>query len=343
MRFCFKFLSVLLLPFLISSVSVSAQFSETDSPDSLSLGRVSFQFNTDSALAIINNKFQNAFTVYPGDTINVETGLTSVKLSVIHDHLYEKVFSLKKDSLISINHDFKNLPLTKGLLNGNHAARKFFNANLLVISDEESEIYLNDQLVGKNFVYLNAPTTKNTIMVQNPEVYQSLFIQNISTISTSDYSFRVVENYIRPQESTSKRLAFFPGFSQAYKYQGTKAILIRIGMGASLLGLTTFEAKYRIDRKEYDNLLDRYNNSISILEVTALGDQLHEKEQSLRTSSRIRNTSLFALAGIYVFNVLDGFFTKPKTGYRNEKPLNFYLSTNHESGVNLNFNLELGN
>tara|TARA_R110000868_G_scaffold378658_7_gene644213 strand:+ start:8083 stop:9111 length:1029 start_codon:yes stop_codon:yes gene_type:complete len=330
--------------FLFSTgILVSAQDSTEMSSDTLKYGIVILEFNTDSALAVVNNQYQEPLFVKNGDSIKVKTGNTSIKLSVIHDYIFEKIFNVIEDSIYNISHDFEFLPLTKKVLNGNLAARQFFNANLLVITDEESDIYLNDELVGREFAYLDAPTGTNSIQAKSSTSYQSLYISNRSRISNSAYYFRIVERYIKPKESTSKALAFLPGFSQAYKYQGNKASLIRISMGTTFLSLSTFSIKYRLDKNKYDDLLDRYNNSVSNSEVTALGDQLVKKEKSLHNAALIRNISLYALSGIYIYNVLDGLFNKPKSGYRKTKPYSFYLGSDELSSLSFNFNLELGN
>lgn len=329
---------------LISSfISIYAQENDELRPSTTSFGTLVFDFNVDSALVILNNQYRDAFYVYKGDTVNVKTGETSIKISVMHDYLFEKVLTVIEDSLFIINHDFQFLPLTKKVLNGNFAARRYFNANLLVITDEDSDIYLNEELVGKEFVYLNAPTGNNLVQARNSTTYQSLYVKNSVQITNSDFSFRIIERHIKPLESTSKTLSFLPGFSQAYKYQGTKALFIRASLGTLFAALSALEVKYRIDKKEYDDLLFEYRTTKNSSNATNLGDILETKDDNLKTLARYRNISLFTLIGTYVYNIADGLISKPKSGFRQKKPYSFYLDTDSQNNLSMNIKVPLGN
>lgn len=333
----FKISSLFFISLFVSQ-NIFAQ-NEGEASDSAS---ITFELNVDEALLILNNQFDEARFVKNNETVVTRAGVTSIKLSVVHDFLFEKQLLLTPDTSIIISHTFNQLPLSKEVLDGNYAARKYFDANLLVISDEQVDIYLNDEKVGSEYVFANIPQGKNVVSTQFNSPFQSIYHQSISNINTTSFSLRVVEQNIKPLKSTSRKLAFLPGFGQAYKYQPVKANIIRALLGGSLLLTSSFEIKYRQDKQTYDEQLTKYNNSISGIEATGLGDQLVDLDKQLKSTALIRNISLFALLGTYAYNVLDAYYAKPKMGYHKPKPYHFYLSSENIDGIELGIKLNMG-
>lgn len=300
-------------------------------------GTINFSLNVDSALLIINNQFDEAHFINNKSTIEVKTGITSVKLSVLHDYLFEQVLTIKKGTVVTISHEFEKLPLTTDLLNGNYAARRYFGANLLIISDEESEISLNGDVIGKEYIFLDGPVGDNSVSVKSPREGASLFFFNTRKFTNSDHSLRIIQNYIKPEKKLSKKLAFIPGFSQAYKYENVKASVIRVSMISSALALSSLEVKYRIDKKKFDSDLKEYRETLNTSLATTLGNDLDDQSSKLDRLALFRNISLATLITVYTYNVLDGIFHKPKIGYLEKKPIQFYLSSGQLSRIDATF------
>ena len=275
--------NLIVIALIVLHSSVLAQASKSD-PDSTS--KVVIKINTDEALLIINNRFSESFMVANNDTVEVPSGIVSIKLSVINDYLYEEAIDVRPNSIAVIEHEFEPKPITKDILTGNYAARKKLNANVLIISDEGSDIYLNDDLIGNEYFLGNAASGSNDLEIRNSKAYSSMLIYRFNSFDNSDYSFKIVEHYIKPDLKTSRTLAFLPGFSQDYKYQGFKSLLIRIGTGASFAAMSTFQIKYWIEKKDYDDYLKKYENSISEPEATGLGDILDKREKNSKKQLR---------------------------------------------------------
>ena len=292
-----KYYYSILLVFTLLSTFTLAQSSSTENLDTP--GLIRFEFNVDSAFLIVNNQFDEMRWIKNGDSISLKKGLTSIKLSVIHDYLFEEVFTLKPGEDKTITHNFKNLPLTKKVLTGNYAARQLFDANLLVVTDEKSEIILNKEYVGTEYAFTNGELGKNEIEVKNPSFYSSAFFTSTVNFNNSDRTLKVIERYIKPRKSRSRQLALLPGFSQAYKYEFLKSNLIRIGLAVAFVSTSTFEIKYRINKKEFDDLLFDYQNTQSFITATGLGNKLEELEPKLERDALIRNISLFSLISVY--------------------------------------------
>lgn len=322
---------------IFPGLTLNAQNSSDTTKTSATFGTIRFNLNVDSALLIVNNQFDEAHFIDDESSITVKTGITSVKLSVLHDYLFEEVLTINKDTLVTISHEFERLPLTKDLLNGNYAARRYFDANLLIISDEESQISLNDTLIGKEYVFLNGPVGDNTVSVKSPREGASLFFFNTRKFTNSDYSLRVIQNYIKPDKDLSKKLAFLPGFSQSYKYETVKASIIRVSMISSALALSSLEVKYRIDKKKFDSDLQDYRETLNTSLATTLGNDLADQSSNLDKLALFRNISLATLVSVYTYNILDGIFHKPKVGYLEKKPLQFYLSSGQLSRIDATF------
>lgn len=329
----FFFLVFLTLPSAILHAQNLSDTTETQN----TFGTINFSLNVDSALIIINNQFDEARFIKNESSIKVKTGIVSVKLSVLHDYLFEQVLTVQKDTVITVSHEFEKLTLTKDVLNGNYAARRHFDANLLIISDEESEISLNDNVIGKEYVFLDSPVGDNIVSVKSPKEGTSLFFFNTRKFTNSDYSLRVIQNYIKPDKDLSRMLAFLPGFSQAYKYENVKASVIRVSMISSALALSSLEVKYRIDKKKFDSDLKEYRETLNTSLATTLGNDLDDQSSSLDRLALFRNISLATLISVYTYNVLDGIFHKPKVGYLEKKPIQFYLSSGQLSRIDATF------
>lgn len=338
MNFLFRCNLYFIFPLiLLCSISLKAQ----ETSDSTFYGNVVLNFNTDSALAIINNNFQESKSVNNHDTLRIKSGLTSIKLSVINDYLFEKIFVLKKDSTVVIDHKFKNLPFSKELINGNYALRKALGANLLIITDDQSDIILNDTNIGKGYAFTNGNVGENNLEIAIPISSSSSSYSRKESFSNSDLSFKIVEKYVKPKKGLSKKLAFIPGASQTYKYQNNKASFIKIGLAISIVSVSTFELKYRKNRSEFNTVLVDYQQSPDPNEVTKLGNRLDVLNDRLESDALFRNVSVITLASIYLYNIFDGIFTKPVMGYRDEKPLKFYFESNEFSKLGGTFQFSI--
>ncbi len=302
--------------------------------DSIEYGYIEFDMNVDSALMILNNQFDNMLWVKNNEFIRVKAGLTSIKLSVIHDFLFEEQFDLKQNSKYTISHDFRTTPISKEVLNENYAARKILGYNLLVITDATTEITLNNETPGIEYLFANGEVGKNIIELKQASTFNSAFYTSTYEFENSDRRFQIVEKYISPKKSRARQLALVPGLSQTYKYEPIKALAIQIGFASTLVATSTFELRYRKNKRDFDDLLERYNESVSPISATALGNELEKTHDRLETDARIRNISLISLISIYAYNLFDAFFNEPKIGYRSEKPVEFFINSDSYTSLN---------
>lgn len=305
--------------------------------DTTSFGSIKFDLNVEEAILILNNDFRDAYPISNGQTVQVKSGLTSVKLSILNDYLFEKQFQLEKDSLVVISHTFDSLALSKEVLQGNYAARYYLGANALLITDTESNIFLNEKMLGREYSFVDAKTGINNFTATSTN---KRGISKLVEFRNSDYTFTVVENYVKPSRKRAAKLAFVPGFSQVYKSQELKGLLFQTSFILAALSTSTYELIFRSKKREYDDIYSKYTASINSAEATTLGDQLSDKNDELKQISLIRNISLVAVLSIYSYNIVDGFLSKPKSGYREVKPIEFYINSYNNSTLmgTLNFN-----
>lgn len=304
-------------------------------------GFITFDINVDSALLILNNQFEEIVWVSDGEKIEAPRGLTSVKLSVIHDVLFENQFVLEEDSTETISHNFEYQGLQKRILNGNYAAREFYGSNLLLITDESSQIILNENLISTEYAFIDGKIGSNDLVVRNQP--NSFSYTKFERFKNSARTFLIVENYVKPSKKRAQQLAFLPGFSQAYKYESFKALVIQIGIGTALFSTATLELKYRISKREYDDLLEEYINTESFVTATSLGNKLADLDKTLEQDAKIRNISFLALCSFYIYNVFDGLIKEPKIGYRTQKPLEFFLQQNELNTMSGTLKINLNN
>ncbi len=312
---------LLFLGLLISTGAVLGQ------TDSTTYGSIKFDLNVDEVLLIHNNKFDEARIIKNGETISVTTGRTSIKLSILQDYLFEEQFVLKEDSLVIVSHEFDLKPISKEFLQHNYAARYYLNSNILLISDDESALFLDDEQIGFGYTFTNTEIGSQLFRAEIKNQDGSLFDAKQSSFRNSDRSFLIVENYVKPDQKKARWLSIVPGASQHYKNQEIKGLLIRTGIALVVASTVTFELAYRKDKSEFDDIRQAYNESNNSNEATALGDDLDRVNSKIESKTKLRNLSLLTGLSIYGYNVLDAFFSKPKLGYREKKPIEFYLDT----------------
>lgn len=292
-------------------------------------GHIKFKINTDSAYVVIGNDYFTAQKVASGDTIKLNRGVRLLKLFTPYaksGSLYTMVYA---DSVVTLNHIFKKGNLTPEDLSDNIAARYHYDANVMVLTDDDSDIYYKGSYLGTGFAAFNAPEEIGQIEVKNPD-----FGTSKRTIAVKERQINYVEEYNRPLKSFSKVYSFLPGASQLYKRQYEKSA----ALGLSNVALITFAALKNAAYKDELDLFNKYNedyqNASTEQDALRLGDIAEEQQDVVSKLDNQRRFLFLSALVLYAYNIYDGFTSKPAGGYlRKDKDLEFYLSQEQISGT----------
>lgn len=292
-------------------------------------GYLKFEFNTDSAYVLPNNNLLDAVKLASGDSLELKKGIRLISLQTHFDKsksLYLQVFS---DSTVTYSYSFKDKSFSPVTIIDNIAAKNYYNANVFVLTDEDSKIFYNGEYQGTGFAKFNTFGNIGDLEIKNPD-----FGHTKRRLNVPEQKVRFVRNDLRPIETVSKVFSIFPGASQLYKRQHLKAALL----GFSTVGLFTYagvkSSNYHKELDVFYKYQEDYNEAITEQEALRLGDLTESQRHKVQRLDNQRKYSMIAGLMIYGYNIYDAFKSKPAGGYaKNDKSLEFYLSQEQVSGI----------
>lgn len=303
----------LLLSALFLLISASTLVAQSDS------AFVKIEIPTEDNFLVINNDFNNCISFNSSDSIAVSKGILSLKI-------ISKFYQDINTSVQIEENETKQIKLYPIFLEKDSEretrssyARCFWDSNVFIISDHDSDIYFEGEKIG---------VENSRIMLPDGSYKTTAALGDISLskkITVSD-NFQVVENYIRPKKSTIYLRSFLPGYAQFSKREQLKGSLF-----ASLSSGLVFSAifnEHRVKQRssEYEQLRLQY---ITTHDPNRILEIIEESEQTLNDIDRhkkIRNYSIIGLGVTYVLNLIDG-RRPPEFGFRpnNRIKINPYI------------------
>lgn len=292
-------------------------------------GYIKFNFNIDSAHVIVNNNQFEWQKIASGDSLELISTRNYIVLSTPFDAPLRRRVNIPVDSTLVLTHHFSENNINPETLNENLAARNYFDSNIMVLSDEDSEIYYKGDYKGTGFAKFNAPEELAYLEIKNPD-----FGTTKKRLNVRGRRINFIEDYKRPIRSGAYSIAVLPGVSQFYKKQHLK--------GAFLSITTAVLVTYTVRKfNEYDSELYRFNNykleyseAGSESEALLWGDRTDEQKIVVQQVDNQRRIFFLSSLLVYGFNIYDAITSKPRGGYLNkEKDLKFYLSQDKVLGT----------
>jgi hypothetical protein len=306
-----RFLSLICLYIFFYSSSL---FSQT--------GWLKIESNIDSIDVVIDFEFFKVYRIANGDSLELRTGVRAFHLSYPFDYDYNRRVNIKEDETLIFEHNFEKRVPDLDFLDKNISATRHYSAEILLMSDSDTRIYVDDELKGEGFALVDSISASSTIKFENKYGYKTS-----KRYITSENRLITDQQYLKPIESNTKKAAFIPGSSQFMKNQKFKGSAI---VTTFLLGTAStifFELKLQSNNDKYSEVLSSYNATSLEFEAFKFGNQLKELSDKSSTYNNIKNVSLFSTIAVYLYNIYDGFTSFPDGGFREEKGLDFYLSS----------------
>lgn len=286
-------------------------------------GYLKFDLNTDSATLIIDYDYKNIKSVSDNDSIKVSFGSHHINLSTPLKGQVNKNIYVYQDSTIVVRHNFLGNKLNIHSFDGNYAASQFFNASVIILTDQDSDIYYQNSYQGTGFAMINAIpfSSNNKITIENK-------FYGTKTVSTNAYPYlSVFEHYRRPKKSTSQFLSFVPGASQFYKKDFLKSGFFIAGTTGLVISGIFENHRYASEKNTFNRLLQRYNQASTEQEALRLGNLTQKQHNKLERANTRRQVIWGAALLLYGINIYDGLTSTPRDGFRKTKPISFYLSS----------------
>lgn len=284
--------------------------------------------NVDSVyVTILENGIENTNHIKKignKDSMLVEPGFRQFTLS--HEKSAESSFErLFSDSTTTVvNHSFLLQTPTLKSLSDNIATEPYYNSNLIIVSDEDSEIMVNGEYQGIGVIKMNMRTGPVDIVISNKFNNNARF--STSVLNTSSEKAIVFDAYAKPEKNKAMLYGFVPGLSQIYKRQKIKGYILSSSFVLASYFSLKLNSSYNNELDIYNSLEKKYNTTTNEITALTLGNQMEEQYEVVKKNNDQR-TALFALTGaIYAYNIFDTLFNTPKGGYRTKTDINLYLS-----------------
>ena len=284
-------------------------------------GYIKFESNTDSFKVVIDYNYLEIYTVSSGDSIQVKQGLHSLRLSSPFTKDRFTRLNVLPDTTILVPYEVEESPISIENLDNNVSASLYYDATLVLLSDEDTDIYYEDNYVGTGYAMINALNGNRKVRFENKYGYKKNVSYRIQT-----NRIKASSEFLKPTQKMVRNTAFFPGVSQLIKRQRIKGVLLFIGTTGGVINSFIYNRKLKTANNNYNDYYALYLRTTNEAYATSFGDKLEGYANSAQKYERNRNISLGIALTFYIYNIYDGLTSKPKSGFRDEKGLDFYFS-----------------
>ena len=294
---------------------------------------IKIKTQSENNFLVINNNYNNCIEFNSNDSIKVKSGSLSLKIiSKFYADVTTNV-SVEKNETEKIGTYTAFLVTDSQRKSRSSYVRCFWDSNVFIISDYDSDIYVEGEKIGVENVRLSLADSSYGTTSK---------IGNSSSKKTfkANSSFQVIENYVRPEKSTIYLRSLLPGFAQFTKNEKIK--------GSSFVALSSvlsfsallFNERVNQENSNYEQLRTEYNTSSNptrLLEIIEESDRTLDEIDRLK---KIRNYSLIGLGVVYTLNIIDG-IKPPEIGFRSNKvKINPYVDFDRSMVPNANLKID---
>jgi len=280
----------------------------------------------DSVYVVINDNFNAVFNIASGDTLTLATGTTKVR--IIKKYYQDLVTTVKIQEGEIRRLGTQLMPLSgreieKQSLRSSYA-RLFWEANNFILSDPETDLFVNGEYVGTHFAKID---TVGTFDVTGIHSSGATFTKTFMANAESPFHFH--QKHVKPSRATSWSMSILPGGSQFYKKQTLKGFAFTaLTLGGAALAYS-YESRYQESFEEFGMLNNMYRSTDNPYDAIQLGFEAEKAYNRSVSLSKTRNRILYGTALVYFINIVDGFMA-PAIGFREQSRLiNPYLDFDH--------------
>jgi hypothetical protein len=282
--------------------------------------------NTDSLYVRSTDHENSILHIASGDSILYQPGNRMISISHPFAEELRTRKILEEGKTTVLEHSFKLMEPSTVTLSDNLATKPYYGSNLIIVSDDDSEININGEYLGLGAVKLNYRTGPVDVMINNPSTGEQSYSGKITNLPAEKAI--VINAYTKPVKSYSQIYGAMPGLSQWYKRQKLKSALISGGFLA--LGGITLQrnSQYNQELTEFNRIQNLYNRATTEDQALDLGDQLEAQQSVTKRIDNQRRVFLGLTSLLYVFNLYDALFDEPDSGFRDKTDFEFYFQQN---------------
>ncbi len=266
---------------------------------------------SDKGFVVIDDNFKNCIEIEKRDTLTVPANIKSMTF---------------------IQKDFKDITVNQALTAGDTTqnsvvsaflstntdrkkyssyARCFWDANIIVLTDYDSKIKINDQGFGSENIRLSLTKGSYILNIENGNTT----LKKEFTVSDD---LQIINSYLRPSKSQVFKRSFIPGYAQITKRENFKGFIF-IGISSALTISTALSViNSEKEKNKYEDLRNEYRLSQDPNRILEIISESNQALDEIEKSDKIRNYSLLGLGLVYTLNIFDG-IKPPKIGFRSDR------------------------
>ncbi len=294
-------------------------------------GYLNFKTNIDSFYVYVDGDIENYKKISRFDSLKLSVGTR--KITISSEFIRDKTFDIEivENTVMEYRINFGSKILIRDILLENSSyPRIYHRANLIVLTDDKSDIFIDGEWAGRGEVKVDTLIGLYVVETRHKHAGSSK-----KKIKVKSNRLAILKMYNKPHRKASKLLSAFPGASQFYQKRRLIGIFI---FGITVAGAVithNYHQTFKDKNNEYEILLSNYRNANTEANALRLGDQLQSAFDSADDAAQIRNVFLYATLGAYALNLLDAILMKQKSGYRLERKFNLYAEIPSMSKHNL--------
>lgn len=303
--------------------SLHAQEAQTPTPT----GYLKILTNVDSFYVLLNRNFKVGHKLRRGDSLQLPVGSHKIILTSRNafDHAFVVDITAKTTKVYRVN--INPVEASQAYLRNSAYPRLRLQANLLVLTDEDSDIYIGKKKVGRGQFKID--TSAGAYKITTRHKFAGAASRKVDVYLNR---LEFVELYNKPRRSTANALTIFPGARQLYQNEKFKGLVLSgLFFSGSILA---YHEHRDFNKKNSDYLFTRQLYRAATDEKTAirLAQETQEKYDLAKQTADRRNIFLYVTTAVYALNLGDA-FGAPRGGYRDKRPVMSPFSTNDAVGL----------
>lgn len=279
--------------------------------------KVDANWEIDSLFVVVDNQFEKAPFIANGDSIALPAGRRRITLSTetTVDRTFYRNVEVGQTTVLEVG-------LVRERNREVYLRRSSYpvlrsGINLVVVTDPDSEIIVDDVSRGQGIVKLEMNEALHLIQARHSEAGQR---ERRVTVQMHPPRLTWVEMYNKPSRKEVRRRSLVPGRAQFYKRQTLKGFVLASGFALTMIGGTYQHISFLIHNREYEQLRDEYYKATEEVEALRLGNQTEHHFNAARDAARWRNVLVAVAVGTYLYSLFDGVLNRPPGGYRTPSP-----------------------
>ncbi|MGH7595227.1 MAG: DUF5683 domain-containing protein [bacterium] len=276
-------------------------------------GHLKIFTNFDTIYIVVDGDFNQYRPLANGDSIKLAVGIRKITLVSRVTLDYEFDVDIKEN--VTIERRFSLGKVTNYLVYNAHSSypKLYWRANLMIYTDDESDILIDGKSVGPGYVMLDLKAGTYKATTKHP-----LAGKTTTSITVRSNRLTIAEMYNKPKKTTARLLSVLPGWSQYYQKETMEGLMIGTATVVGLGLAYKFHQDYNKNNVDYLEFRDQYSKAQTEPEALRLGNKAETSFRAAEKAANIRDILLYSALGIYIYNLIDG-WNAPKSGYLSAK------------------------